>query len=64
MGSVQQEARGGSVQVMEEELAAKTLAVEELSRELEEFRVAFGSEGVQQVICALCMKELRLVVRK
>uniref|UniRef100_A0A8C8J1F5 Pericentrin/AKAP-450 centrosomal targeting domain-containing protein n=1 Tax=Oncorhynchus tshawytscha TaxID=74940 RepID=A0A8C8J1F5_ONCTS len=35
--------------VMEEELAAKTLAVEELSRELEEFRVAFGSEGVQQL---------------
>uniref|UniRef100_A0A8C7NU05 Pericentrin/AKAP-450 centrosomal targeting domain-containing protein n=1 Tax=Oncorhynchus mykiss TaxID=8022 RepID=A0A8C7NU05_ONCMY len=49
VGSVQQEARGGSVQVMEEELAAKTLAVEELSRELEEFRVAFGSEGVQQL---------------
>ncbi|XP_071229891.1 A-kinase anchor protein 9-like isoform X3 [Salvelinus alpinus] len=49
VGSVQQEARGGSVQVMEEELAAKTLAVEELSRELEDFRVAFGSEGVQQL---------------
>ncbi|XP_042165991.1 A-kinase anchor protein 9 isoform X5 [Oncorhynchus tshawytscha] len=49
VGSDQQEARGGSVQVMEEELAAKTLAVEELSRELEEFRVAFGSEGVQQL---------------
>ncbi|XP_055750169.1 A-kinase anchor protein 9-like isoform X3 [Salvelinus fontinalis] len=49
VGSVQQEARGGSVQVMEEELAAKTLAVEELSRELQEFRVAFGSEGVQQL---------------
>ncbi|XP_064836312.1 A-kinase anchor protein 9-like isoform X4 [Oncorhynchus masou masou] len=49
VGSVQQEARGGSVQVMEEELAAKTLAVEELSRELEEFRVAFSSEGVQQL---------------
>eukprot|EP00063_Salmo_salar_P022171 XP_013997006.1 PREDICTED: A-kinase anchor protein 9-like isoform X2 [Salmo salar] len=49
VSSVQQEARGGSVQVMEEELAAKTLAVEELSRELEEFRMAFGSEGVQQL---------------
>uniref|UniRef100_A0A4W5NAV1 A-kinase anchoring protein 9 n=1 Tax=Hucho hucho TaxID=62062 RepID=A0A4W5NAV1_9TELE len=46
---VQQEVRDGSVQVMEEELAAKTLAVEELSRELEEFRVSFGTEGVQQL---------------
>ncbi|XP_045077909.1 A-kinase anchor protein 9-like isoform X2 [Coregonus clupeaformis] len=46
---VQQEVRGGRVQVMEEELAAKTLAVEELSRELEEFRAAFGTEGVQQL---------------
>ncbi|KAM9419393.1 A-kinase anchor protein 9-like isoform 3-T3 [Salvelinus alpinus] len=46
---VQQEARGGRVQVMEEELAAKTLVVEELSRELEEFRAAFGTEGVQQL---------------
>ncbi|XP_045081973.1 A-kinase anchor protein 9 isoform X2 [Coregonus clupeaformis] len=46
---VLQEARGGRVQVMEEELAAKTLVVEELSRELEEFRAAFGTEGVQQL---------------
>ncbi|XP_064839611.1 A-kinase anchor protein 9 isoform X8 [Oncorhynchus masou masou] len=46
---VQQEARGGRVQVMEEELAAKTLVVEELSRQLEEFRAAFGTEGVQQL---------------
>ncbi|XP_029587839.1 A-kinase anchor protein 9 isoform X2 [Salmo trutta] len=46
---VQQETRGGRVQVMEEELAAKTLVVEELSRELEEFRAAFGTEGVQQL---------------
>nr|XP_029514210.1 A-kinase anchor protein 9-like isoform X4 [Oncorhynchus nerka] len=46
---VQQEARDGRVQVMEEELAAKTLVVEELSRQLEEFRAAFGTEGVQQL---------------
>uniref|UniRef100_A0A4W5NCJ2 Pericentrin/AKAP-450 centrosomal targeting domain-containing protein n=1 Tax=Hucho hucho TaxID=62062 RepID=A0A4W5NCJ2_9TELE len=46
---VQQEARSGRVQVMEEELAAKTLVVEALSRELEEFRAAFGTERVQQL---------------
>lgn len=34
---------------MEDALAAKTQAVEELSRELEEIRAAFGTEGVQQV---------------
>lgn len=34
---------------MEEELAAKTQAVEELSRELEDIRSAFGTEGIQQV---------------
>ena len=37
------------LQAMEDELAAKNLAVEELSRELEEIRAAFGAEGVQQV---------------
>lgn len=37
------------MQDMEDALAAKTQAVEELSRELEEIRAAFGSEGVQQV---------------
>lgn len=37
------------MQDMEDALAAKTQAVEELSRELEEVRSAFGSEGVQQV---------------
>ena len=34
---------------MEDELAAKTQAVEELSRELEEIRACFGSEGIHQV---------------
>lgn len=34
---------------MEDELAAKNMAVEELSRELEEIRATFGAEGVQQV---------------
>ena len=36
-------------EAMEDALAAKTQAVEELSRELEEIRAAFGTEGVQQV---------------
>uniref|UniRef100_A0A8C2WDU7 A-kinase anchoring protein 9 n=1 Tax=Cyclopterus lumpus TaxID=8103 RepID=A0A8C2WDU7_CYCLU len=34
---------------MEDALASKTQAVEELSRELEEIRAAFGTEGVQQL---------------
>lgn len=37
------------MQDMEEALAAKTQVVEELSRELQEIRAAFGTEGVQQV---------------
>ncbi|XP_048059366.1 LOW QUALITY PROTEIN: A-kinase anchor protein 9 [Megalobrama amblycephala] len=36
-------------QIMEDELAAKSMAMEELSRELEEMRAAFGAEGVQQL---------------
>ncbi len=38
-----------SIQIMEDELAAKNMAMEELSRELEEIRAGFGAEGVQQV---------------
>ncbi|XP_053496852.1 A-kinase anchor protein 9 isoform X5 [Ictalurus furcatus] len=37
------------LQEMEDELAAKNMAVEELSRELEEIRATFGVEGVQQL---------------
>nr|XP_015213351.1 PREDICTED: A-kinase anchor protein 9 isoform X4 [Lepisosteus oculatus] len=37
------------LQIMEDELAAKQQAVEELSRELEEMRAAYGSEGLQQL---------------
>ncbi|XP_058609416.1 A-kinase anchor protein 9 [Onychostoma macrolepis] len=37
------------IQIMEDELAAKNMAMEELSRELEEIRAAFGAEGVQQL---------------
>uniref|UniRef100_A0A671RMH2 Uncharacterized protein n=1 Tax=Sinocyclocheilus anshuiensis TaxID=1608454 RepID=A0A671RMH2_9TELE len=37
------------IQSMEDELAAKNMAMEELSRELEEIRAAFGAEGVQQL---------------
>ncbi|KAB5565250.1 hypothetical protein PHYPO_G00238950 [Pangasianodon hypophthalmus] len=37
------------LQEMENELAAKNMAVEELSRELEEIRATFGAEGVQQL---------------
>ncbi|XP_056116452.1 A-kinase anchor protein 9 [Rhinichthys klamathensis goyatoka] len=37
------------IQVMEDELAAKSTAIEELSRELEEIRRAFGPEGGQQL---------------
>uniref|UniRef100_A0A8P4KIH0 Pericentrin/AKAP-450 centrosomal targeting domain-containing protein n=1 Tax=Dicentrarchus labrax TaxID=13489 RepID=A0A8P4KIH0_DICLA len=40
---------GRTMQDMEDALAAKTQAVEELSRELEEIRAAFGTEGVQQL---------------
>ncbi|XP_030644356.1 A-kinase anchor protein 9 [Chanos chanos] len=46
------ELRGGPpsrLQIMEDELAAKNQIVEELSRELEEIRAAFGTEGVQQL---------------
>ncbi|XP_035849224.1 A-kinase anchor protein 9 isoform X4 [Sander lucioperca] len=43
---LQQVTKGGT---MEDALAAKTQAVEELSRELEEIRAAFGTEGVQQL---------------
>ncbi|XP_063041826.1 A-kinase anchor protein 9 isoform X2 [Engraulis encrasicolus] len=34
---------------MEEELAAKTQALEDLTRELEDIRAAYGTEGVQQL---------------
>ncbi|XP_034401671.1 A-kinase anchor protein 9 isoform X4 [Cyclopterus lumpus] len=44
--SLQQVTKGGT---MEDALASKTQAVEELSRELEEIRAAFGTEGVQQL---------------
>lgn len=47
--ALHQVSKGGRKQDMEDALAAKTLAVEELSRELEEIRSAFGTEGVQQV---------------
>ncbi|XP_051526692.1 A-kinase anchor protein 9-like isoform X2 [Myxocyprinus asiaticus] len=36
-------------QVMEDELAAKNMAMEELNHGLEEIRAAFGTEGVQQL---------------
>lgn len=38
-----------TTQDMEDALATKTQAVEEMSRELEEIRSAFGTEGIQQV---------------
>lgn len=41
--------KGGTIQTMETELAAKTKVVEELTQELEDIRAAFGTEGVQQV---------------
>ncbi|XP_074543123.1 A-kinase anchor protein 9 isoform X2 [Halichoeres trimaculatus] len=47
--ALHQVSKGGRKQDMEDALAAKTLAVEELSRELEEIRSAFGTEGVQQL---------------
>lgn len=37
------------MQGMKDALAAKTEAVDELNRELEEITAAFGTEGVQQV---------------
>ncbi|XP_062414443.1 A-kinase anchor protein 9 isoform X2 [Pungitius pungitius] len=44
--SLPQVTKGGR---MEDALAAKTQAVEELSRELEEIRAVFGTEGVHQL---------------
>ncbi|KAM8840712.1 A-kinase anchor protein 9 isoform 3-T3 [Spinachia spinachia] len=44
--SLHQVTKGGR---MEDALAAKTQAVEELSRELEEIRAVFGTEGVHQL---------------
>ncbi|KAI3358086.1 hypothetical protein L3Q82_003096 [Scortum barcoo] len=46
---LQQVTKGDKTQDMEDALAAKTQAVEELSRELEQIRAAFGTEGVQQL---------------
>uniref|UniRef100_A0A3B1K6F2 Uncharacterized protein n=1 Tax=Astyanax mexicanus TaxID=7994 RepID=A0A3B1K6F2_ASTMX len=46
---LQQAESPGRMRAVEDELAAKSLAVEELSRELEEIRAAFGAEGVQQL---------------
>ncbi|KAG2465151.1 AKAP9 protein, partial [Polypterus senegalus] len=37
------------LEMMEEELAGKQQAIEELSRELEEMRTAYGTEGLQQL---------------
>lgn len=53
MEPLQQVRKGGTIQDMEDALAAKTQAVAELSRELEEIRAAFGTEGVQQVNVSL-----------
>lgn len=49
MESLQQVTKGGTRQDLEDALEAKTRAVEELSRELDEIRSAFGAEGMQQV---------------
>ncbi|XP_052388859.1 A-kinase anchor protein 9 isoform X4 [Carassius gibelio] len=37
------------IQIMEDELASKNMAMEELSRDLEEIRAVFGADGVQQL---------------
>ncbi|XP_008420385.2 A-kinase anchor protein 9 isoform X4 [Poecilia reticulata] len=47
--ALQKPTEGRTVQDMEDELAAKNQALEELSRELEEMRLAFGADGVQQL---------------
>ncbi|XP_077599313.1 A-kinase anchor protein 9 isoform X2 [Stigmatopora nigra] len=41
--------KGGKIQAVKEALAAKSRAVEELSRELQDIRAAFGTEGVQKL---------------
>lgn len=51
--SVQQETKGGTLQDMEDALAAKTQAADELKQELEEIRATFGTEGIQQVSVVL-----------
>ncbi|XP_047239649.1 A-kinase anchor protein 9 isoform X2 [Girardinichthys multiradiatus] len=47
--TLQEQTEGRTVQEMEDALAAKTQALEELSQELEEIRSAFGAEGMQQL---------------
>ncbi|XP_043993561.1 A-kinase anchor protein 9 isoform X3 [Gambusia affinis] len=47
--ALQQPTEGRTVQDMEDALAVKNQALEELSRELEEMRTAFGADGVQQL---------------
>uniref|UniRef100_A0A3Q4MU84 A-kinase anchoring protein 9 n=1 Tax=Neolamprologus brichardi TaxID=32507 RepID=A0A3Q4MU84_NEOBR len=47
--SLQQVTKGSTRQDLEEALEAKTRAVEDLSRELDEIRSAFGAEGMQQL---------------
>ncbi|XP_075995305.1 A-kinase anchor protein 9 [Genypterus blacodes] len=47
--SIPQETKGGTTQDMEEALAAKSQAVDELKQELEDIRAAFGTEGIQQL---------------
>ncbi|XP_054909615.1 A-kinase anchor protein 9 isoform X3 [Poeciliopsis prolifica] len=47
--ALQQPTEGRTVQDMEDALAVKNQALEELSRELEEMRSAFGADGVQQL---------------
>lgn len=37
------------LEMVENELAGKQQEIEELSRELEEMRAAYGTEGLQQV---------------
>lgn len=37
------------LEVMENQLAGKQQEIEELSREIEEMRAAYGTEGLQQV---------------
>ncbi|KAF7664098.1 hypothetical protein LDENG_00189000 [Lucifuga dentata] len=47
--ALQQVTKGGTMKDMENQLAAKTQAVEDLRQELEEIRATFGTEGVQQL---------------
>ncbi|MEE6466658.1 hypothetical protein FKM82_007016 [Ascaphus truei] len=53
------------LEVMEDELAGKQQEIEELNRELEEMRAAYGTEGLQQLfIVSLQLQEFETAIKQ